>query len=196
LAAKGELDFEQDTAVATAYLRAEGRAVARAANGGAVHHTPLGPLVEAGNLLYGPWVAERLSGLEGFLATHPDEVLPVIRAVVERGADYSGTDAFRAIHRLRELRAWCDRLWQHADALVLPTVPTTFTRAQIAEQPTARNLVLGRYTQFANLLDLSVVAVPAGMTEDGRPVGLSLIGPAFADHRLLQIAHRIQEAQG
>jgi allophanate hydrolase len=188
----GELDFERDTAVATGYLRAEARATARAAG---VHPTPIGPLVEAGDLLYGPWVAERLAGLADFLSTHPDDVLPVTRAVIERGASYSGADAFRAIHRLRELRAWCDRLWEHADALVLPTVPTTFTRAQIAEQPVARNLVLGRYTQFANLLDLAVVALPAGTTEDGRPVGLSLIGPAFADHRLLHIAHQLQEDQ-
>ena len=47
----------------------------------------------------------------------------------------------------------------------------------------ARNRGLGRYTQFANLLDLAAVAVPAG--HDGRraPVGVTLIGPAFAEDR-------------
>jgi allophanate hydrolase len=192
VAAKGELDFDRDTAVAATFLSAEGRVAARATG---VHPTPLGPLLEAGDLLYGPWVAERLSGLTDFLASHPDDVLPVTRAVIERGADYSGADAFRCIHRLRELRAWAARLWERADALLLPTTPTTFTRAQIAEQPLARNLVLGRYTQFANLLDMSAVSIPAGVTEDGRPVGISLLGPAFAEARLLQIAHQLQEVQ-
>jgi allophanate hydrolase len=191
VAAKGELDFEHDTPMAAAYLSAQARAAARATG---VHRTPLGPLLEAGDLLYGPWVAERLAGLADFLAAHPADVLPVTRAVIERGYDYSGADAFAAIHRLRELRAWSAGLWEHADALLLPTVPTTFTRAQIAEQPVERNLVLGRYTQFANLLDMSAVAFPAGLTDDGRPVGLSLLGPAFAEARLLRIAHHLQEA--
>jgi allophanate hydrolase len=191
LAAKGELDFELDAPMAAAYLSAQARAAARTTD---VHQVPLGPLLEAGDLLYGPWVAERLAGLADFLADHPDDVLPVTRAVIESGHRFSGADAFRTIHRLRELRAWADRLWDHADALLLPTVPTTFTRAQIAEEPITRNLVLGRYTQFANLLDMSAVAFPAGTTDDGRPVGLTLLGPAFAEARLLRIAHLLQEA--
>ena len=53
--------------------------------------------------------------------------------------------------------------------LVLPTIGTTFTHAEIAEDPIGRNLDLGRYTQFANLLDLAAVTVPNGFTADGRP---------------------------
>ena len=75
--------------------------------------------------------------------------------------------------------------------MLLPTVPTTFTRAEIAEEPVARNLVLGRYTQFANLLDLAAVAVPAGTTPDGRPVGVTLLGPAFSEYRLISAAHEL-----
>ena len=67
-------------------------------------------------------------------------------------------------------------------------MPTTFTRAQLADEPVARNLVLGRYTQFANLLDLAAIAVPAGFTADGRPVGVTLLGPAFSEDRLFAAA--------
>ena len=66
--------------------------------------------------------------------------------------------------------------------------PTTFTRAELAAEPVARNLVLGRYTQNANLLDLAALAVPAGTTPDGRPVGVTLLGPAFSEGRLLAAA--------
>ncbi|MBW0117663.1 allophanate hydrolase [Pseudonocardia abyssalis] len=180
-----ELDFDGDTAMESAFA-------AVAAGAGAVGTTPIAPLREAGDLLYsGPWVAERLAGLEGVLADHPDDVLPVIRAVVGKGVEFTAVDAFRGLHRLQELRAATDRLWGRADALLLPTVPTTFTRAQIAEQPVARNLVLGRYTQFANLLDLAAVAVPAGFTADGRPVGVTLLGPAFSEDRLISAAHQL-----
>jgi allophanate hydrolase len=183
------LDFDGDAAVEAVFAGVAGRAAARAAE---VVRTPLGPLLEAGDLLYGgPWVAERLAGLAPFLDAYPDAVLPVTRAVVERGRDFDAVDAFRARHRLQELRAWCARLWERADVLLLPTVPTTFTRAEIAAHPVARNLVLGRYTQFANLLDLAAVAVPAGTTPDGRPVGVTLLGPAFSEDRLLSAAHEL-----
>jgi allophanate hydrolase len=189
----GALDFDGDTGMADGFAAAASRAAGLV---GATVRTGLGPMLEAGELLYnGPWVAERLAGLGDFLADHADDVLPVTRSLIERGADYSAVDAFRAVHRLRELRAWCARLWTRADALLLPTVPTTFTRAQIAEQPVSRNAVLGRYTQFANLLDLAAVAVPAGRTggdRPGRPVGVTLLGPAFAEPRLLRIAHQLQ----
>jgi allophanate hydrolase len=186
LALADGLDFAGDVAMADAFAAVAHRAAARAA---VTVHVPVEPLVEAGDLLYtGPWVAERLAGLEAFLDAHPDAVLPVIRDVIHRGRAFSAVDAFRARHRLQELRAACARIWTRADVLLLPTVPTTFTRAQLAEEPVARNLVLGRYTQSANLLDLAALAVPAGTTPDGRPVGVTLLGPAFSEARLFAAA--------
>jgi allophanate hydrolase len=150
----------------------------------------LEPLFEAGDLLYeGPWVAERLAGLEDFLAEHADDVLPVTRSVIERGREFDAVATFRARHRLQELRAWAERLWDRVDVLLFPTVPTTFTRKQMAEEPVARNRVLGRFTQFANLLDLAAVAVPAAVTADRRPFGVTLFGPAFSEDRLISAAH-------
>ncbi|MGW0502087.1 allophanate hydrolase-related protein [Micromonospora sp. NPDC003241] len=70
----------------------------------------------------------------------------------------------------------------------MPTVGTTFTLDEIAEDPIGRNAVLGRYTQFANLLDLAAVTVPNGFTADGRPASLTLVGPAFSDTTLARLA--------
>ena len=94
------------------------------------------------------------------------------------------------------MRAWTAELWDRADLLLLPTTPTTFTHDQIAEQPIERNLVLGRYTQFVNLLDLAAVAIPIGRTADGRPAGATLIGPAFAEDLLLSVAADFGETPG
>ncbi|GIJ80848.1 allophanate hydrolase [Micromonospora phaseoli] len=150
---------------------------------------PLGAFFEAGDLLYqGPWVAERLAGLDGFLREHPEAVAAVTRAVLETGRRYDAIDVFRGQHRLRELRARVDQLWQEVDVLVVPTVGTTFTLDEIAEDPIGRNAMLGRYTQFANLLDLAAVTVPNGFTAAGRPASLTLVGPAFTDTTLAQLA--------
>ncbi|MBQ1028042.1 allophanate hydrolase [Micromonospora sp. C95] len=156
---------------------------------GQVGSVPLQSFFEAGELLYqGPWVAERLAGLDGFLREHPEAVLPVTRSVLETGRRYDAIDVFRGQHRLRELRARVDKLWNEVDVLVVPTVGTTFTLDEIAEDPIGRNTVLGRYTQFANLLDLAAVTVPNGFTAAGRPASLTLLGPAFTDTTLAQLA--------
>ncbi|MFG3555818.1 allophanate hydrolase [Micromonospora sp. NPDC047557] len=156
---------------------------------GSPRSVPLGPFFAAGDLLYqGPWVAERLVALGGFLRSHPESVLAVTRAVLETGWRYDAIDAFRGQHRLRELRAQVDQLWQDVDVLVVPTVGTTFTLDEIAEDPIGRNAMLGRYTQFANLLDLAAVTVPNGFTAAGRPASLTLLGPAFSDTTLARLA--------
>ncbi|GAB3823609.1 allophanate hydrolase [Dactylosporangium cerinum] len=155
----------------------------------AVTQVDLAPLLEAGDLLYqGPWVAERLADLEEFIAGHADAVLPLTLGILRGGERYSAADTFRAQHRLQVLKAEAARLFTAIDVLALPTIPTTFTLAEIAEEPLRRNLVLGRYTQFANLLDMAVVTVPNGTTPEGRPASLSLIGPAFSEGTLLGLA--------
>jgi allophanate hydrolase len=175
------LDFFGDTGQEKAFARfGGGRPV------------DIGPLLEAGDLLYrGPWVAERLADLGGFLREHPGSVLPVTRRVLETGLGFTAADAFRAQHRLQELRLAADRLWETVDVLVLPTVGTTYTHAEIAEDPIGRNLDLGRYTQFANLLDLAAVTVPNGFTAEGRPASLTLFGPAFSEDTLLALARSL-----
>jgi allophanate hydrolase len=149
----------------------------------------LAPFLAAGRLLYdGPWVAERLAAVGDFVAQHPAQVHPVTRQVLSGGQNLTAVDAFRGLHRLQALRAQTARAWAAMDVLAVPTVPTTFTIAEMAEDPIALNTILGHYTTFANLLDLAAVAVPAGTTGTGRPHGLTVLGPAGQDARLAGLA--------
>lgn len=153
---------------------------------------PLGPFLDAGALLYsGPWVAERLAEFGTFLNDRPDAVLPVIRSILEGGRRYTATDVFAAEHRLGELRTQVARLWRDMDVLILPAVGTTFTVDEVLADPIATNTALGHYTHFGNLLDLCAAVVPAGLTSDGRPAALMVLGPALADDRVLAMAARL-----
>ncbi len=188
------LDFEGDEPMRAAFDVAVARAQEHAAS---TTPTTIAPLLEAGELLYhGPWVAERLAELAEFFSTHPADVLPITRQVIEGGRRFSAVDAFRAWHRLQELQRWTDQLWQRAELLIMPTVPTTFTVAEIAQEPVRRNTVLGRFTQFVNLLDLAALTVPAGRTTDGRPASITVIGPAFSEPLLLPVATSLAEPVG
>ena len=99
LPAVDELEFFGDEAQRS---RAPRPPRAASAQHGDIVEVPLEPFLAAGALLYqGPWVAERLVEFGEFLAEHPDEVHPVVRAIFEGGHRYTAVDAFAALQRLR-----------------------------------------------------------------------------------------------
>ena len=49
-----------------------------------------------------------------------------------------------------------------------------------------------RLTAPFNLLGLPALALPCGFTSSGMPVGLQLVGPAFAEDRVLAAGHAYQ----
>lgn len=152
----------------------------------------LEPFLAAGSLLYqGPWVAERLVEFGDFLAAQPDSIHPVVREILEGGYRYSAVDAFAALQKLQELKAVVGRLWKQIDALVVPTIGTTFTVDEVQAAPIDCNTMLGHYTHFGNLLDLLGAAIPLGVTADGRPYSAMLLGNALTDDTVLQLAAQI-----
>jgi aspartyl-tRNA(Asn)/glutamyl-tRNA(Gln) amidotransferase subunit A len=79
------------------------------------------------------------------------------------------------------------------DVIAGPTTPgTAFTLGAKADDPLAMYLE-DVYTLAVNLAGLPAMSVPAGVV-DGLPVGLQLIGPHFSESRLLNVAHRFQQA--
>jgi allophanate hydrolase len=159
--------------------------------GGISVEVDVAPLLAAARLLYeGPWVAERTAALQSFLESRPGAIHPVVRTIIQAGKGISAVDAFKGLYALQEYARYAEGLWQRVDVLALPTTPTIYRRAEVLADPYAPNAHLGRYTNFVNLLDMSAVAVPAGFRENGTGIGLSLIGPAWSDSTLLELAAR------
>jgi allophanate hydrolase len=149
----------------------------------------------AAELLYaGPWVAERAAALGGFLDTNASDIHPVVRSIISGASRYTAVDCFKAEYKLRELCRAAEDEWKRMDVLFLPTAPTIYTLEAVALDPVKLNSNLGYYTNFVNLMDLAAVAVPAGLSPNGLPFGVSLIGPAFTDEALLGLADRFHRA--
>ena len=183
-----ELEFFGDETMRSAHLGFREH-LARIAT---VVDVSLAPFLAAGSLLYqGPWVAERLVEFGDFLAAQPDSIHPVVREILRGGQKYTAVDAFTALQCLAELKALVAPLWQQMDALVVPTIGTTFTVDEVLAAPIDCNTMLGHYTHFGNLLDLSGVAVPLGVTTDGRPYSAMLLGAVLTDDTVLHLASQI-----
>ncbi|MET0908671.1 MAG: allophanate hydrolase [Ilumatobacteraceae bacterium] len=154
----------------------------------------LDPFFAAGELLYdGPWVAERHAAVGRFIEQHPDDVHPVTRSIISDASRFDASEAFAAEYRRRRLALRAAATWAEVDAIVVPSLPTIPTIADVAADPIATNARLGQFTTFVNLLDLCAVAVPGGMLPSGLPVGFTLIAPALRDLFLLALADQYQQ---
>jgi allophanate hydrolase len=174
------------------------RAISRLqAVGGERVNIKSGSFRETAALLYsGPWVSERFAAVGEFYKTNPNAGDPVVRGIVLGGEKYSAAESFRAQYRLQELRRETEQEWARMDVMLLPTTGTVYTHDQVAADPIGTNTNLGYYTNFVNLLDLAAIAVPAGLRANGMPFGVSLIGPAFSDSALIQLANRYLDGSG
>jgi allophanate hydrolase len=189
--ALGQLDFLGDAQSARLHEAALRRL---AAMGGEAVEVDITPLSEAAALLYeGPWVAERTAAVEQLLRTAPRAIHPVVRGILQGGLSMSAADAFRGEYRLRELARAAEAIWDTADVLALPTAPTTYRVREVLAEPLGLNANLGLYTNFVNLLDMSAIALPAGFRDNATGYGISLIGPAWADGALIELARRYEE---
>jgi allophanate hydrolase len=186
--------FFGDEAAARAYDQALERL---GALGAEFEEIDFAPLRETAALLYdGPWIAERLSGLQDFVARKPEALLPVTLEILREGAQVRGTAAFAGLHRLAALRQQTRAIWERIDTLVVPTAPTIYRQDEVAALPRQLNGRLGHYVNFVNLLEMAGVAVPNGFRPDGLPTGITFLGPWGSDARLFALAAAYHQTIG
>lgn len=121
---------------------------------------------------------------------------------IERGLRLSGQDIYRAS---LDRSAWYQvmrELFERFDFLVLPTTQVAPFAAELDWPHFVGGKNMDTYHRWmeavvpATLAGLPALAVPAGFTSQGLPVGMQLIGPAQSDASLLQIGHAYDLASG
>jgi allophanate hydrolase len=158
------------------------------------------PFLELAGLLYnGPWIAERLAAVEALWQSEPSAIHPTVREIIGKALSFSATDFFQAEYKRAELVRTIRAVLKPVDALLVPTAPGIYKISEVLADPIALNARLGTYTNFANLADLSALALPAGLRSDGLPAGVTLLAPAWHDRALAAFGRRWEQqyaAQG
>lgn len=85
-------------------------------------------------------------------------------------------------------------VFDSVDIVAGPVAPTVAWDIGSRVDDPVRNYLADVYTLPASLAGLPGVSVPAGFGEHRRPVGLQLIGRAFDEARLANVAHAFQQA--
>src|SRR5437667_1439812 len=80
------------------------------------------------------------------------------------------------------------------DAILTPTAPTpAFLFGEKVNDPLAMYLN-DIYTVTANLAGIPGISVPCGLSSEGLPIGLQLLGPNWSEGTLFRLAHGYQQA--
>jgi aspartyl-tRNA(Asn)/glutamyl-tRNA(Gln) amidotransferase subunit A len=92
--------------------------------------------------------------------------------------------------KAQDARAWVkqdfDEALSDADVLASPTMPVPpMEMGESLDDPLTMYLADANTTPV-NLANLPAISVPAGETDDGLPVGLQLVGPAFGEHAIIR----------
>jgi aspartyl-tRNA(Asn)/glutamyl-tRNA(Gln) amidotransferase subunit A len=140
-----------------------------------------------------------------FLAAHPklaenhDEVHPFIGALFEFARTLSPEQVEDGRRRQAQTRAWFDEQLRDAEVLVMPATPFPAPRADeysiTVRSGDAIDVHLGgasTFTRAVNLTGLPSLAVPAGRSPEGLPVGVQMVGRRASEPLLLRAGQALE----
>jgi aspartyl-tRNA(Asn)/glutamyl-tRNA(Gln) amidotransferase subunit A len=102
---------------------------------------------------------------------------------------------YRKASQVRTLfRRDFDRAFETCAVLATPVAPTpAFRLGEKTDDPLTMYLS-DIFTLSANLAGIPGISLPAGLSREGLPIGLQLLGPPFGEPQVLQVAHAFEQA--
>jgi aspartyl-tRNA(Asn)/glutamyl-tRNA(Gln) amidotransferase subunit A len=132
------------------------------------------------------------------LDSNRQEIGRTLVAILDEAETFSLRDQVDAQKVKTELNQALWKLFDRYDLLLTPTMPT---EAFSAKGPPPAEIdghpipLLGAvaFSYPFNLSGHPAASVPAGMTENGLPAGLQIVGPRHRDDRVLQASHAYEK---
>lgn len=122
---------------------------------------------------------------------------PYIAAQIERGLAQPDADVTAARAMAEAIRRASERFFESFDLLVAPTTPCVawphdrLGPAVIDGRP-VDDRAHAAFTPFVNHALGCAISIPCGADRQGLPIGLQIVGPRFADRRVLALARQAE----
>jgi aspartyl-tRNA(Asn)/glutamyl-tRNA(Gln) amidotransferase subunit A len=119
-------------------------------------------------------------------------------ALLDQGRLLPATDYIHA-QRLRKLMQHeFSQIWSSVDCLITPTTPNTAPRVgdttvKLGGREEDVRLATTRLVRSLNLLGLPALSIPCGLSGDGLPVGLQIVGAPFEESLLLRVGAAMED---
>ena len=139
----------------------------------------------------GLWFAGAWAIRNGLSAKQQQVVDPDFESEAQLGSRLGALDIHRLHLRRGELGSHMRQFMQRFDLLVTPSLPVpAFDARPAGHTPMNASAMLG-WTPFTypfNLTQQPACTIPCGLTSDGLPIGLQIVGPMFGDALVLRAA--------
>lgn len=144
------------------------------------------------------WFSGAASALRHFTPAQKEMMDPGLVQVAEEGASITMLELLDATQRRGALGIEANRFHQAYDLLLTPAVPLTAFDVGKNVADVMKEKQWTDWTPFSypfNLTQQPAASIPCGVTSDGLPVGLQIVGPRHADARVLRAARAFESLQ-
>ena len=133
-----------------------------------------------------------------WLKTKADDYSKDVRKMLLEGTQIAAIEYIRALKLRNEIKNEFLKLLKKVDIIV---VPTTILAAPRFDDLEVSNIdgkliemreALLRNTIVFNTIGLPAISIPVGLTKDGMPVGVQIVGSLFEDEKLLSVAYKYE----
>jgi aspartyl-tRNA(Asn)/glutamyl-tRNA(Gln) amidotransferase subunit A len=124
-----------------------------------------------------------------------------VRTLIDMGRVIPGVDYVQAQRLRRRAQGVFRSILEQVDCLLVPATPITAPNigqmeVAIGGETEDVRIASTRLVRGINAIGLPSLAMPAGFTRGGLPIGMQLIGRAFGEKELLRIGAAIEDATG
>ena len=126
-------------------------------------------------MFFGSLLAERDVSVGEFVEKNPDACDKVVNLLITGSRRFTAADAYAGIYKIADTKVAMESIWKDVDLLMVPTVGSVYSIADIDADPLQPNFNNGYYTNFANPLGLSAFAAPFSKIVDGVPWGVTFL---------------------
>jgi aspartyl-tRNA(Asn)/glutamyl-tRNA(Gln) amidotransferase subunit A len=148
--------------------------------------------------LYTLWAAGAAKLLSAFPAARREQIDPGLVAIAEEGKRISAVDYLAADQVRNELGKRMAEFHRNYDLLLTPTmpIPALPVGQDLNDPSTERHWIdWSPFSYPFNMTRQPAASIPCSLTSAGLPIGLQIVGPLYADDRVLRAARAFETTQ-